>query len=490
MAAGGLYDQLGGGFHRYSVDEYWHVPHFEKMMYDNPQLALTYLDAFRITLASQKQQQKAAGGSSSSSSGAAGTTAAAAGAGAALFSPAAAAAAAAAAGDGVAAAGSSSSSLAVEDAQLMDPTVYATVVRGVLDYMRRDMTHPEGGLYSAEDADSQDAATSKKAEGAFYVWTADEVVQVLGEERAGLFAEVYGVQQGGNCNLSARSDPHQEFTGKNVLMQFMQLGGVSSVQQEALPLARAQQLLGECRQLLFAQRAGRPRPSLDDKVVTAWNGQAISAYALASRVLPAEQPPAPPCFPVEGCTPGTYLQAAVAAARFVKEQLWDEGAGRLRRAFCKAPSTVEGFADDYALLIAGLLDLYEAGGGLDWLRWALQLQDTLDSLFWDSSSGGYFQGSGADPSIKLRLKEDYDGAEPAPSSIAAANLLRLAALLPQGGARSAQARDAVNTEQPLVHQQAQIPTGICLCIHRLAMHLRPDCPCLLACSLVCYRPCS
>ncbi|WIA34616.1 hypothetical protein OEZ86_012935 [Tetradesmus obliquus] len=429
MAAGGMYDQLGGGFHRYSVDEFWHVPHFEKMMYDNPQLALTYLDAFRITLAAQKQQQAAAPATA--------VAAAAADAGATLVSP-----AAAPAGDGTASAGSSCSSLAVENERLMDPRVYATVVRGVLDYMRRDMTHPEGGLYSAEDADSLDTATGKKSEGAFYVWTAYEIKSVLGADRAGVFGDVYGVQAGGNCNLSARSDPHQEFTGKNVLMQFKQLSEAPAVQQAGLALDSAQQLLGECRRQLFDVRAGRPRPSLDDKVVTAWNGQAISAYALASRILPAQQPQPQPCFPVEGCAPEVYLAAAVAAAEFVKQQLWDESKGRLRRAFCKAPSAVEGFSDDYALLIAGLLDLYEAGGGLGWLAWAVTLQDTLDSLFWDGSSGGYFQGSGADPSIKLRLKEDYDGAEPAPSSIGAANLLRLAALLPQGASPSSSSSQA------------------------------------------------
>eukprot|EP00878_Enallax_costatus_P033128 GHUV01036516.1.p1 GENE.GHUV01036516.1~~GHUV01036516.1.p1 ORF type:complete len:459 (+),score=103.89 GHUV01036516.1:406-1782(+) len=314
MAAGGMYDQIGGGFHRYSVDEHWHVPHFEKMLYDNPELALTYLDAFRLTLAEQRRI-----GSGS-------------------ITP----AAAAAADAGAAGSGSSKRAKLEDDKTLKDPRVYATVVRGILDYLRRDMTHPEGGIYSAEDADSLDTSTGKKSEGAFYVWTADEINKVLGTERATLFSEVYGVKSEGNCTLSPRSDPHNEFNGKNVLMQFKSLSAAVSAAAPDMPLERAEVLLGSCRHELWGRRAKRPRPALDDKIVTAWNGQAMSAFALASRILPAEQPPPKPCFPVDACTPDTYMTAAVKMAEFARHNLWDASTGRLRRAFCKAPSAVEG----------------------------------------------------------------------------------------------------------------------------------------------------
>lgn len=377
MAAGGMWDHVGGGFHRYSVDEFWHVPHFEKMLYDNPQLAVTYLDAFRLT------------------------------------------------GQGG----------------------YARTVRGILDYLRRGMTHPQGGLYSAEDADSLDPRSGEKREGFFYAWSREEVEEVLRDATgslpsgaAALFLQHYNVKPEGNCDKSPRSDPHKEFDGLNVLAAehpVSKLAGWHNMSEADAELA-----LAACRAALFARRETRPRPALDDKVVTAWNGLTISAFALASRALSNEDvgpsgaspglplPSSAALFPVEGVSRGTYLSAAQRAAAFAREQLWDNSAKRLRRSFCKAPSAVTGFADDYALMIAGLLDLYECGGGRQHLEWALELQRVQDELFWDAQGGAYYQTSGEDPSIKLRLKEDYDGAEPAASSIAAANLLRLAALVP------------------------------------------------------------
>ena len=156
--------------------------------------------------------------------------------------------------------------------------------------------------------------------------------------------------------------------------------------------------LAECRSRLHALRSTRPRPSLDNKVVAAWNGMAIGAFAAASRVLAAEQPPCAPEFPVDGCAPGTYLEAAVSAARFVRDRLYDGASGTLLRSYCDGPSPIPAFADDFANLVAGLLDLYECGGGVEWLQWAVQLQGTMDRLFWDETGGGYFSTSGTDPS--------------------------------------------------------------------------------------------
>ncbi|KAG2441992.1 hypothetical protein HYH02_009785 [Chlamydomonas schloesseri] len=427
MARGGMYDQLGGGFHRYSVDELWHVPHFEKMLYDNPQLASAYLAAWQLT------------------------------------------------GD----------------------VAFARVARGVLDYLVRDMTCPGGGLYSAEDADSavphpprqprravsaaaaaavsasggeeddeaeaeaerqqkqkgQQAAAAageaaeaevevevevEKREGAFYVWEHKEVMAVLGPDLGRFFCAVYGIEELGNCDRSERSDPHGEFERKNVPYVAVQPEAAAErlgLAAEYGEPAAAERALAAAREGLHAARAARPRPSLDDKIVTAWNGMGIGAFALASRALASEQN-VQRLFPSEGRPAAAYLAAARATAAFVRDRLWDGAGRRLRRSYRRGPSAVPGFADDYAALIGGLLDLYEAGGGREWLEWALQLQDAQDALFWDAASGGYYStpdpaSPDADPSIRIRIKDDYDGAEPSASALAASNLLRLAGLVPE-----------------------------------------------------------
>ncbi len=336
MAAGGMHDHLGGGFSRYSVDAYWHVPHFEKMLYDQAQLASAYLDAFQIT---------------------------------------------------------------------REP-LFESVARDVLDYVRREMTAPEGGFYSAEDADSIIAhGKPEHAEGAFYVWTQAEIEAALGAD-AEIFNFHYGVEAGGNAPAGA--DPHGEFTGKNILIERQTPAATAThfgkVEEEV------RERLASARGKLFALRAQRPRPHLDDKIITAWNGLMISAFARAAQVL----------------DDADYLKAAEGAARCVQTQLFDEARGTLVRNYREGRSAVEGFADDYAFVIQGLLDLYEASFDIAWLKFALQLQETQDRLFLDADDGGYFSGTGNDPSILLRMKEDNDGAEPAASSVAASNLLRLA----------------------------------------------------------------
>ncbi|MEY2506910.1 MAG: hypothetical protein QOH01_1239 [Verrucomicrobiota bacterium] len=336
MAAGGMHDHLGGGFHRYSVDAYWHVPHFEKMLYDQAELAVAYLEAFQIT---------------------------------------------------------------------REP-IFEETARDTLDYVRREMTAKQGGFFSAEDADSEipGSAEHKKQEGAFYVWSQKEVDEVLGAS-AELFNFHYAVKAEGN--VPSGGDPHGEFTGKNILIE---LGNVAATAKHfGKSEAEARQLLGTARQTLFDVRAKRPRPHLDDKIITAWNGLMILAFARGAQVLgdPA------------------YLEAASRAARFIRAELYDESRKVLFRNFREGRSAVEGFADDYAFLIQGLLDLYEASFEIAWLRWAIELQETQDRLFFDNERGGYFSGAGNDPSILLRLKEDNDSAEPAASSVSALNLLRL-----------------------------------------------------------------
>ncbi|MEA3211219.1 MAG: uncharacterized protein QOE70_4276 [Chthoniobacter sp.] len=337
MADGGMHDHLGGGFHRYSVDRFWHVPHYEKMLYDQAQLACSYLDAFQIT----------------------------------------------------------------GDAQ------YSRTARDILDYVRRDLTDQEGGFYSAEDADSLVAhGQPEHREGAFYVWTKEEIGRALGEDAAKIFNRFYGVEADGNSPEG--SDPHGELGGKNTLIRRMTVADAAKFFE--MSEAGIEDSLAGSRQKLFEVRAKRPRPHLDDKVITAWNGLMISAFARAAQVLDAPE----------------YLEAAQRSARFIRAQLWKDGA--LARSYRQGASAVAGFCDDYAFLIAGLLDLYEADFEVTWLQWAVELQTKQDALFGDAQ-GGYFSVAEGAPNILLRMKEDYDGAEPSPNSVSALNLLRLAQLI-------------------------------------------------------------
>jgi uncharacterized protein YyaL (SSP411 family) len=328
---------LGGGFHRYSVDKFWHVPHFEKMLYDQAQLTVLYLDAFQIT---------------------------------------------------------------------RDP-LYEKAAREILEYVRRDMTDKSGGFYSAEDADSViESGKPEHAEGAFYVWKKEELDNALGKTPAEIFNYCFGVEAKGNAPEG--SDPRGEFRGKNILIQLHSVD--DAARKFKLSAGEEEKILSESRQKLFNLRAKRPRPHLDDKIITAWNGLMISACARASQVL--DEP--------------AFLEAATRAASFLRDKLYRPDSRELIRSYRQAASDVRGFVDDYAFLIQGLLDLYEASLDTQWLKWANQLQEKQDALFWDAQSGGYFSVSGRDPNILLRMKEDYDGAEPSPNSVSALNLLRLA----------------------------------------------------------------
>jgi uncharacterized protein YyaL (SSP411 family) len=338
MAAGGMHDHIGGGFHRYSVDRYWHVPHFEKMLYDQAQLAVAYLDAFQIT----KDKQ------------------------------------------------------------------YESVARDILDYVARDMTSKEGGFFSAEDADSPvvgiDAPSHKTAEGAFYIWTEKEIDDALGDS-AEVFDFHYGVQANGNAPEG--SDPHDEFRGKNILIERHTIAETAGHFKKSE--AEIEKMLTRSREKLFGIRAQRPRPHLDDKIISAWNGLMISAYARAAQVI--DEP--------------RYLEIATRSANFVRTKLYDPSRKILYRSYREGRSNIEGFADDYAMVIQGLLDLYEASFDVECLKFAIQLQEIQDRLFFDEKNGGYFSNSGRDESVFVRMKDDNDGAEPAASSIATLNLLRL-----------------------------------------------------------------
>ena len=336
MANGGMHDHLGGGFHRYSVDKYWHVPHYEKMLYDQGQLARAFVDAYQLT----KDER------------------------------------------------------------------WKKVGRDVLDYVLRDMTDKDGGFYSAEDADSLAAADAhEKSEGAFYIWTKAELDAALGEDAA-IFNRFYGVESEGNSPKG--SDPLGELKGKNTLIQRLTLASAAKLFSKEE--TEIEEILERSRKKLFEIRSKRPRPHLDDKVIVAWNGLMISALARAAQVF--DEP--------------RYLAAAQRSAKFIQAQLWKDGA--LIRSFRHEPSKIAGFADDYATLINGLLDLYEADFDPQWLEWSLALQARMDELFHDKEHGGYYQTPAGLSDVLFRSKEDYDGAEPTPTSVAAGNLLRLAQL--------------------------------------------------------------
>jgi uncharacterized protein YyaL (SSP411 family) len=350
MALGGMRDHLGGGFHRYSVDADWRVPHFEKMLYDQAQLALA----------------------------------------------------------------------CVEAAQVSGDLVYLDVALDTLEYVRRDLADPEGGFFSAEDADSvppeqAGVASAHKTEGAFYIWREEEIADVLGPD-ADVFRMRYGILPDGN----ALADPQGEFTGRNLLYTAQTIDAVASASGKSA--GEVQSALERARLALFERRETRPRPHLDDKVLTAWNGLAIAAFARASRMLPAEA--RRPVAPGVG-----YLHDARRAAEFIRTRLWDPASGRLLRRYRKGDAAVDGYAEDYAYLIFGLLELFQADGDPSWLEWAIELQREQDARFWDAAEGGWFSTTGDDPSVLLRLKEDYDGAEPAASSVSVLNLLVLSHLV-------------------------------------------------------------
>jgi uncharacterized protein YyaL (SSP411 family) len=336
MAAGGMYDQLGGGFHRYAVDENWFVPHFEKMLYDQAQLADSYLDAYQIT-----QDEK-----------------------------------------------------------------YAGIAREIFAYILRDMRDPEGGFYSAEDADSDNPYNpGEHGEGAFYLWKKEEIDKILGQQAAELFNYTYGVKENGNVV----QDQRNEFTGRNILYRLHEIKNVAStfeikeeVVEESLLLSKA---------ALMKVRDLRIHPHLDDKVITAWNGMMIGAMARGGMILKDPQ----------------LLEAAKKTALFIKDHLYDSVSNALNRRYRNGEAGLAGQLDDYAFLIAGLLDLYQASQDPLWLKWSMDLTQKQLELFWNET-GGFFFDSVADPTLRVRMRSGYDGAEPAGNSVAALNFLRLGQL--------------------------------------------------------------
>ncbi len=322
MAAGGIYDHVGGGFHRYSTDERWLIPHFEKMLYDNALLAMAYLEGYQATGREE----------------------------------------------------------------------FAGVAREILRYVERDMTSPEGGFYSATDADSL-TPSGEREEGLFFTWTAHEIRAALGAERARVVGAYYGLTAGGN------------FEGRNILhvtRPFAEIG-----RDLGLSPDKVRAVVNESKELLYAARAKRPHPLRDEKILTAWNGLMIGALARAAFILGDER----------------YAQRAARASDFILTRMRKDG--RLLRSYKNGEARHNAYLDDYAFLIAGLLDLYEATGQPRWLQAALALDATLKRFHEDEQHGGYFMTSDDHESLLAREKPGYDGAEPSGNSVQASNLVRL-----------------------------------------------------------------
>ena len=327
MRLGGMWDHVGHGFHRYSTDAEWLVPHFEKMLYDQALLAMAYVEGWQAT--------------------------------------------------------------GEED--------FARTAREILEYVSRDMTSPEGGFYSAEDADSEGE------EGLFYLWTISELKGVLGEEDGALAVELFRATEEGNY----RDEATGQKTGRNILHLDVPLGEHASRRGEAIEDLAAR--VGSIRSRLYEAREGRVHPLKDDKVLTDWNGLMIAAYALAGRALGEPE----------------YSAVARRAADHLLTRLRKED-GSLYKLSRLGVAAGDGLFEDYAYATWGLLELFETTQEVRWLGAAIDLSERMVTMFHDAERGGFYLAPADSPDLIVRPKEGYDGAQPSGNSVAASNLLRLA----------------------------------------------------------------
>ena len=321
MAWGGMYDQLGGGFHRYSTDNRWLAPHFEKMLYDNSQLSLLYLNAYVAT----------------------------------------------------------------------GNELYRNIAEETLDYIVREMTSPEGGFYSTQDADSAGE------EGKFFVWSQNEIAQALATEDAVIFSQYYDVSKAGNWE--GHNILHVTSTLPD-LAQSIGVGGETIIES-----------LNRARLTLWELREKRVHPGRDDKVLTSWNGLMLKSFALASRILGRED----------------YRQVAVRNAEFILKTLVTPE-GRLYRTYKDGKAHLNGFLEDYSYYADGLLALYEATFDLKWIEEARRLADIMLEQFWDQTDGTFFDTANDHEELVTRPRSFYDNATPSGNSVAVDVLLRLALL--------------------------------------------------------------
>jgi hypothetical protein len=448
MAAGGIHDQLGGGFARYSVDAGWLVPHFEKMLYDQAQLVQLYLDAH---LVSEGRVQRAPGSSGGKRLGL---------------------------------------------AELAPPkeTDFAATARDILDYVLRDMTHPEGGFYSAEDADSEGH------EGKFYCWTHDELSQLLSPEEFEVAARHFGITREGNFIDHSHPRPLQ---GQNVLSVAHPIGTPVSDPARSgdinapgrRPALQDESLLASAKRKMLAARNQRIRPHLDDKILASWNGLMLGAMArayavlgdekylaaaeknlafiqaklwVAAGILPAVKPGVPAggqsvdsseCTGVSGAVPGGKMPPSMAdgtpAATLFHR--WRDGEH-------DSVQLLEG----YAFLLSGVIDLYEATLKPKHLDFAIALAEAMIAKFYDTENGGFWQSAAGAKDLILRVKDDYDGAEPSGNSVATLALLKLAAIT----GREDFKRPAEATLRLFAHRLQHFPQAMPFMLHALDFSLQ------------------
>ncbi len=357
LRKGGICDQLGGGFHRYSTDREFLVPHFEKMLYDQAMLASAYLEAFQVT------------------------------------------------GEGL----------------------FGGSAREILDYVIREMTAPEGAFHSAEDADSPEG------EGWFYLWSAAEIIDLLGREHGEEFNRIYGVKEEGNY--------YDEVTGKLTGLNILHL------REEVWPPP-----MPEARRILFTKRAERTRPFKDDKILTSWNGLMIAALAMGGRILGEV----------------SYTAAAARGADFILARMRDKG-GRLLRRYRDGEAGLPAYLEDYAFLVYGLLNLYEADFREDYLLAAVELTTGMIELFWDEAHGVFsFSGLGNEELLGS-VHEFYDGAEPSGNSVALLNLIKLEAITADRRYREL----ADKMSRKIVGEAEQYPPGYAMFLNGVDYLLGP-----------------
>ena len=361
MAAGGIYDQLGGGFSRYSVDEKWLVPHFEKMLYDNAQLIHLFLDTHLAT-----------GGKH-----------------------------------------------------------HADTVRDIIRYVLRDMTHKDGGFYSAEDADSEGH------EGKFYCWTKAELVKLLTADEAKVVIRHFGITEEGNFEDHSHPEP---LKNQNVL----------HIADPKLSAEEAK-LLTSAKEKMFAARAKRVRPHLDDKVLASWNGMMVGALARAYAVLGDEQ----------------ILAAALKNHNFIRTTLWDAKTKTLHSRWREGERDSVQLFEAYASQLDGVLELYQVTLDSSQLEFAIEIATAMTAKFYDPKAGGFYQSDSETKNLILRVKEDYDGAEPSGNSIAAFALLKLAAITERKDFRE----QAEKTLQLFSQKMQQVPEGLPYLLRALDFYL-------------------
>ena len=326
MRLGGVFDHIGLGFHRYSTDQKWFLPHFEKMLYDQAMISMAYLEAYELT--NNKE--------------------------------------------------------------------YADIAEEIFAYVLRDMTDKKGGFYSAEDADSEGE------EGKFYVWTNEEIVKILGDKDGKKFIDIFGFEDQGNFHDEAT----RQLTGSNIPYLKNKLSKYAK--KNDLDIGKLKNTIEKNRLALFNLREKRIHPLKDDKVLTDWNGLMIAAFANGGKILGNDK----------------YLSAAENAADFILNNLRDNN-GRLFKRYRLGSSGLQPHIDDYAFLIWGLLNLYEAGFKVHYLEAAVEIAEIMVSDFIDEENGGFFIGPENGEKLIVRAKDSYDGAIPSGNAVAAMNCIRL-----------------------------------------------------------------